>query len=198
MPNLCGIQSVVIAPSPTTAPAKAGASTHQPRDTAHPSQPPPQWGEERPPQSPPHAKPINPALPPPTWGGVGVGGNTRKSSLRPPTPTQGRARPRDGAPPQVLGTLPLNPSRRSSAGNIANAPSRREVGRGPAALCALIPGGRGSANLTALLPTPTILPSLPPVGRGRGGGPTREKAALDHQPHPRAAPDLGMAHHRQF
>ncbi len=54
--------------------------------------------------------------------------------------TEGRARPREDAPRLVLGALWFSPFHSGSAGDGANAPSRGEVGRGPAALRALIPG----------------------------------------------------------
>jgi hypothetical protein len=56
---------------------------------------------------------------------------------------QGSARPREDAPTLVLGALCLPKSHRNSAGNRCIAPSRGEVGRGPAALARLDSGRRG-------------------------------------------------------
>ena len=64
----------------------------------------------------------------------------------PTPPTQGRARPRVGATVLVLGTLWCKYSSSGSAGVASNAPSRGEVGRGPAARCALSPGEGGAST----------------------------------------------------
>ena len=72
---------------------------------------------------------------------VGVGGLQEATNF--PPPIQGSARPRVGAQSLVLGTLWRRYSGRGSAGVASIAPSRREVGRGPAARCALIPGEGG-------------------------------------------------------
>ena len=88
-----------------------------------------------------HSTPNNPvtSLPP---VGRGRGGGGQRPATNPP---QGRPRLRVGAAAFVLGTLPLNPSRNSSAGVTENAPSRGEGGRGPAAH-ARLDSGRGGAS----------------------------------------------------
>jgi hypothetical protein len=76
--------------------------------------------------------------------------------------TKGRTRPRDGAPTLVLGTLWFNHFHRYSAGHGCIAPSRREVGRGPAALRASIPGKKRTAVNDRSPPKPHITTLHPP------------------------------------
>ena len=77
-----------------------------------------------------------------------------------PSSAQARARPRDGAPRSVLGTLSLNPSHRCSTGHGRNAPSRGEVGRGPAGFAL----DSGQSVLVADLQTYRALANAPSRG----------------------------------
>ena len=106
--------------------------------------------------------------------------------LDPHPPTQGRPRPRDGAATPVLGTLPLNPSRRSSTGNPPNAPSRGGVGRGPAAPARLDSGRKGrKEDFAASIQRPHSCPPL----RGKGLG----VSCVQSPTHITNAPDRGMS-----
>ena len=90
-----------------------------------------------------------------------------------PLTTQGSARPRDGAPTPVLGTLSLNPSHRISAGNVANTPSRGEFGRGPAALKRLDSGRVlcfSAVGCASAHPSPPTRRRTPPKTKPRQGG----------------------------
>ena len=95
----------------------------------------------------------NPALPPPTWGGAGMGGKQPMT----PNPTQGRARPRDDPLSHFRYRPGIGRGLFSSIGTPLppNLPHKR---------------GRSTPRNPHHIPNPTILPSLPHVGRGRGGG----------------------------
>lgn len=101
--------------------------------------------------------------------------------LRAPPQHEARARPRDGAPAAVLGTVSLNPSNRCSAGHRC-----RAAGRGPAARSRLDAGQGRKQALTMGGPALAIA-----KGKGlRGACPLRPPGPLQH-PEPVFMGDLG-------